>query len=81
MHGHGILNIPDFIANAGGVICAAVEVHGGAQSQAWATIQEKIRANCSELLEIVRREGVLPRAAALQMARRRLQEAMRYRRV
>ena len=29
MHKKGILNIPDFIANAGGVICAAVEFRGG----------------------------------------------------
>ena len=43
MHKHGILSIPDFIANAGGVICAAVEYHGGNQEQALATIEEKIR--------------------------------------
>ena len=31
MHTKGILNVPDFIANAGGVICASVEYHGGTQ--------------------------------------------------
>ena len=29
LHEQGILSDPDFIANAGGVICAAVEVQGG----------------------------------------------------
>jgi glutamate dehydrogenase (NAD(P)+) len=29
LHERGVLVVPDFIANAGGVICAAVEYHGG----------------------------------------------------
>jgi glutamate dehydrogenase (NAD(P)+) len=41
MHKRGILNIPDFIANAGGVICASVEFHGGSESQVMETIEEK----------------------------------------
>ncbi|HXZ86307.1 MAG TPA: Glu/Leu/Phe/Val dehydrogenase, partial [Myxococcota bacterium] len=45
LHQRGVLLVPDFIANAGGVICAAVEYHGGTQAQALATIDEKIRAN------------------------------------
>jgi glutamate dehydrogenase (NAD(P)+) len=80
MHGHGILSIPDFIANAGGVICAAVEYHGGTQSQALATIAEKIRANTAEMLASMKQQQVLPREAAMHMARRRVEEAMRYHR-
>jgi glutamate dehydrogenase (NAD(P)+) len=34
MHARGIPGLPDFIVNAGGVICAAVEYHGGSQAQA-----------------------------------------------
>ncbi|HEY5646837.1 MAG TPA: Glu/Leu/Phe/Val dehydrogenase dimerization domain-containing protein, partial [Pseudomonadales bacterium] len=45
----GVLVIPDFVANAGGVICAAVEYHGGNQSMAMATIAERIRANVTEV--------------------------------
>jgi glutamate dehydrogenase/leucine dehydrogenase len=80
MHAHGILSIPDFVANAGGVICAAVEYHGGSQSQAMATIEEKIRANTAETLARAQKSGELPRQAAEEMARRRIEEAMRYRR-
>jgi glutamate dehydrogenase (NAD(P)+) len=80
MHAQGIMNIPDFIANAGGVICAAVEYHGGTQSQAMTAIEEKIRANTSEVLERAKQANILPRQAAVEMARSRVEEAMRYRR-
>jgi len=76
----GILVIPDFIANAGGVICAAVEYQGGSESQAFATIEERIRANTLEVLSSATREGILPRAAALAMAAGRVKRAMSYRR-
>jgi glutamate dehydrogenase (NAD(P)+) len=80
MHAHGILSVPDFVANAGGVICAAVEYHGGTEATAFRMIEEKIRANTLETLERTRREGILPREAATRMARSRVEEAMRYRR-
>ena len=79
MHAHGILNVPDFVANAGGVICAALEYHGGTEGTVFSIIGEKIRANTSETLERARRDRIPPRAAATQMARSRIQEAMRYR--
>lgn len=80
MHEHGILNIPDFIANAGGVICASVEYRGGSQQQAMATIAEKIRANTAEVITRVTKEKMSPRAVAIQLARERVEEAMGYRR-
>ncbi len=80
MHEHGILNIPDFIANAGGVICAAVEYAGGTEQQALATIAEKIRTNTAAVLARVTDEGLPPRVAAIQLARARVEEAMGYRR-
>jgi glutamate dehydrogenase (NAD(P)+) len=80
MHTHGIVSIPDFIANAGGVICAAVEYQGGTQSQAMAAIEEKIRANTAETLARARQGNITPRQAAEEMARSRLQEAMHYHR-
>ena len=51
MHARGILSLPDFIVNAGGVICAAVEYRGGSQAQAFAMIEEKIRLTTQETLE------------------------------
>jgi glutamate dehydrogenase/leucine dehydrogenase len=76
----GILVLPDFIANAGGVICAAVEFHGGTQSQAFEAIAEKLRANTRAVLDGARKAGTNPRAAALALAEARVREAMTYRR-
>jgi hypothetical protein len=67
-----VLIIPDFIANAGGVICAAVEYHGGTQSRAFATIAEKIRANTEQVLGHSAKSGSLPRHVAMQLAERRV---------
>jgi glutamate dehydrogenase/leucine dehydrogenase len=76
----GVLVLPDFIANAGGVICAAVEYRGGTEAAALALIEEKIRANMGAVLDEVRRTGVLPRDAATSLARDRLRRAARTRR-
>ena len=80
LNARGILSIPDFIANAGGVICAAVEYHGGTQGSAFQAIEEKIRENTHAVLEAMQRGKILPRAAAFELARKRVLAAMRYRR-
>ena len=80
MHANGVLSIPDFIANAGGVICASVEYRGGSMTQALDAIRDKVRENTRETLERARTGGLAPRAAAEEMAERRVREAMRYRR-
>jgi len=80
LHERGVLCIPDFIANAGGVICAAVEYRGGTQVQAFEVIDESIRANTAEILQDAEREGMLPRQAAATMAKERVRTAMRFRR-
>lgn len=75
----GVLVMPDFIANAGGVICAAMEYHGATQAAAFAAIAEKIRANSAAVLAEVR-QGALPRDAALKLAETRVRKAMSLRR-
>jgi glutamate dehydrogenase (NAD(P)+) len=80
LHERGVLSVPDFIANAGGVICASVEYHGGTQAGAFAVIREKILTNTRETLERSRCERITPRAAAEAMARERVERAMRSRR-
>jgi len=80
LHQRGVLSIPDFIANAGGVICAAVEFHGGTQKSAFETIEEKIAANTRAVLEASERDGIEPRAAAVALAKKRVEGAREYRR-
>ena len=78
--GRGVLCIPDVVANAGGVICAAAEYRGAGRTEAFAEITEKIRDTTAELLERIRHSGLSPRAAAGQLARERLQQAIALRR-
>ena len=72
----GVLCIPDVIANAGVVICAAAEYRGAGHTEAFADITEKIRDTTAEQLDRIRISGLTPRAAAGQMAHERLRAAL-----
>ena len=80
LHERGVLVVPDFIANAGGVICAAIEYRGGTQRAAFDYIDERIRTNTRLVLEESRRSGGAPRAAAMALAQDRLRAATKTRR-
>jgi len=75
LHKQGVMVVPDFIANAGGVICASIEFRGGTQRAAFEYIDERIRANTRLVLEEGRRNGTVPRAAAEALAQARVREA------
>jgi glutamate dehydrogenase/leucine dehydrogenase len=77
--GRGVLIVPDFIANAGGLIMAAMEVARKSEGEAFGAIGEKIRANTALILEKAAREKILPREAAERIARERVRSAMRHR--
>ena len=76
----GVLCVPDFIANAGGVICAAMEYQGASQAAAFQTIEEKLRRNTALVLEAVKHKQILPRQAAMELATERVKKAMSFRR-
>lgn len=80
LHARHVLVLPDFIANAGGVICAAMEYHGGSEAQAISAIAEKISGNTAAVLDEARRRRVMPRIAALALAEDRVRTAMALRR-
>ena len=80
LHDRGILCVPDFIANAGGVICAAMEYQGASQAAAFASIEEKLRRNTEMVLSASKAQGILPRQAAMDLALQRVRKAMSYRR-
>ena len=75
----GILSVPDFIANAGGVIMAAMEYEKRTEKEAFEAISTKIKKNTHLMLENAKREKILPRIAAEKLAREKVLEAMRYR--
>ncbi len=80
LHDKGVLCVPDFIANAGGVICAAMEYRGASQAAAFEAIAEKLRQNTRLVLEEARTKNILPRDAALALAVRRVKKAMAFKR-
>ncbi len=77
----GVAVIPDFIANAGGVICAAVEYHGGTEQSALDTIWQKISFNTKAVITHSKAEHIPERMAANKMARNRIKAAMKLRRI
>ena len=80
LHQRGVVCVPDFIANAGGVICAAMEYHGATRTAAFQAIEERVRDNVEQVLGDAQRAGVPPRRAALDLALGRVRRAMSLRR-
>jgi glutamate dehydrogenase (NAD(P)+) len=80
LHERGVTVVPDFIVNAGGVICAAMEWHGATQTAAFEAIAERIRANTAAVLDLAKQRRVTPRQAAVELARERVLRAMATRR-
>jgi len=76
LHDRGVICLPDFIANAGGVICAAMEYHGASQSAAFDTIRDKISENTRHILDRMDTDGTQLRQAAMDLAEKRVRSAM-----
>ena len=79
LHDRGILVVPDFVANAGGVITASVEYHGGTETIAMDRIKTTIRKNTKELLDKVYSDKTYPRDTSVMIAKQRVIRAMKYR--
>ncbi len=79
LHDRGVLVIPDFVANAGGVITASVEYHGGTETAALERTKSTVSKNTKEILEKVYGDKIYPRDAAMSIAKQRVMRAMKYR--
>jgi glutamate dehydrogenase (NAD(P)+) len=80
LHQRGVINVPDFIANAGGVICAAMEYRGSTQSAVFAEIAERVRQNTRHVLETSLSQNKPPREVATELSVDRIRKAMATRR-
>lgn len=80
LHAQGVLCVPDFIANAGGVICGAMELAGAGEAAVFERIAERLRDNTEQVLVQARAQGRLPREAAMDLAVARVKKAMSFRR-
>lgn len=81
----GVTVVPDFIANAGGIIAAAFGMRdryspfGVDTTQIVPTVTERMRTSTTTVLQAAAESGTIPHAAAGQLARDRVREAMRLR--
>lgn len=81
----GVVVVPDFVANAGAIIATAVAMDARYSpirpdtEPMYSLISQKLRANSIMVLEGAAREGVTPHQAALDIAQRRVQAAMKLR--
>ena len=71
---HGILYVPDFIANAGGVINGTRELLGWDRNRAWAKV-EAIYDTTLEIFRMAEKLGLTTAAAAERVALGRLERA------
>ncbi|MEK6904118.1 MAG: Glu/Leu/Phe/Val dehydrogenase [Nanoarchaeota archaeon] len=72
MHKKGILVVPDFVANAGGVISSYVEYIGGNEKRMFRMVEEKIKRNTKVVLDNAEKKNIKPRDAALKIAEERV---------
>jgi len=69
----GIVVVPDFVANAGGVISSYVEFIGGSEQEMFKLVREKITGNTQQVFARAK-QGDL-RSAALEIAKERVRDA------
>ncbi|MCS7134900.1 MAG: Glu/Leu/Phe/Val dehydrogenase [Candidatus Aenigmarchaeota archaeon] len=73
----GVLIVPDFVANAGGVISSWVEYIGKDEKYMFKVVEEKITKNVDLVLKKAKKENINPRIAALEIAKERVLKAMK----
>jgi glutamate dehydrogenase/leucine dehydrogenase len=74
-----IVVVPDFVANAGGVISSYVEYKGGKIKEVFPLIKKKVSANTKLVLKTAKTKRISPRKAGLQIAMERVKKAMKKR--
>jgi glutamate dehydrogenase/leucine dehydrogenase len=72
LHEKGILVVPDFVANAGGLISSYCEYRGYDENKMFALVEKKIKKNTKAVLRKAKKENILPREAALEIAKERI---------
>jgi glutamate dehydrogenase/leucine dehydrogenase len=79
LHQRGITVVPDFVANAGGVLLAIVGTMGGGEKEAFELTEQRIVANTERALAEAQRRGTSPLQAAIAVSREWLEEKARLR--
>ena len=74
LHEKEVLVIPDFVANAGGVISSYVEYINGTSEKMFKLVESKIKKNTKEILKA---RGEDTRTTAMKLAQKRVKKAMK----
>ena len=69
---NGIMFLPDFVANAGGVISSYAEYRGYNPKQMFKTVRDKIVKTTSAVLKKALKEKVNPRQVAMELAQKKI---------
>ncbi|MBN2459724.1 Glu/Leu/Phe/Val dehydrogenase [Candidatus Woesearchaeota archaeon] len=74
LHQKGILVVPDFVANAGGVISSYVEYIGGTPERMFKMVEAKVVKNTAKVLKTAKKLKIKPRDAAMHVALERIKK-------
>ncbi len=72
LHKRKVLVVPDFVANAGGVISSYVEYIGGTKEKMFKTVKEKVLNNTNLVLAQAKAKNLSPRTCAMKIAKDRI---------
>lgn len=73
----GIMIVPDFVANAGGVISSYAEYRGLSPKRMFEIVEQKIKRSTELTMKEVARTGINPREAALAIAQEKVRAKMK----
>ena len=73
----GVVVLPDFVANAGGVISSYCETMGWDEPTMFKVVEAKLKSNTKTMLERAKDNDT--RKAAMEIAKERVMDAMKYR--
>ncbi len=73
-HMKGILVVPDFVANAGGVISSYIEYIGEGEEEMFRMVKDKITRNTEIVMDTANKRNCPPRLCALEIAKKRVRE-------
>ncbi len=76
LHENGILVVPDFVANAGGVISSYAEYVGKNPDHMFRMVEKKVKKNTGLVLGDSKHKNITPRNAAMELAVNRVRKAM-----
>lgn len=74
LHARGTLIVPDFVANAGGVISSYVEHIGGTPKTMFKMVEGKIKKNVKAMFNEMDAKHMIPRDAAMRIAMERVRQ-------